>query len=236
MLIGGFIFDFNGVLVNDEPVHCYAFQQALKEEQLSVNLEEYYEKYLPYDDHDFFLHFLREHGRPTDSERIRHLMELKSQHYLRSIEQSIPVIQPSLDFLRSLASRMPLAIASGAARNEIGFILDLLDLRRHFSGVISAQDVVNGKPHPEAFLKALQILRKMNSSLAGESVVVIEDSVGGIASARSAGMRCLALTTSYRPDQLANADLVLESLEGWTLSRLEKALDSWEPPQVAITK
>ena len=66
----------------------------------------------------------------------------------------------------------------------------------------------------------------MDPSLAAESVVVIEDSVGGIASGRSAGMRCLALTTSYGADQLANADLVLESLEGWTLSRLEKALDS----------
>ena len=226
MPIGGFIFDFNGVLVNDEPVHCYAFQQALKKEQLSLSLEEYYEKYLPYDDHDFFSHFLREHGRPTEAGTIRHLMDLKSQHYLRSIEQSIPVIQPSIDFLHSLASRLPLAIASGAARKEIEFILGQLNLHRHFAGIISAQDVVNGKPHPEAFLKALQILRKMNPSLAAESVVVIEDSVGGIASGRSAGMRCLALTTSYGADQLANADLVLESLEGWTLSRLEKALDS----------
>ncbi len=225
MPIGGCIFDFNGVLVNDEPVHCYGFQQALKEENLDLSVKEYYEKYLPYDDHNLVLHFLREHGHSTEPEKIRRLINSKSRHYFGSIEKSIPVIEPSIDFLRSLPSQLPVAIASGAARKEIDFILRQLDLDEYFAGIISAQDVVNGKPHPEAFLKALEIFRPLHPALTSESTLVIEDSVGGVASARSTGMMCVALTTSYRADQLQSANLVLENLEGWTLSRLEKALD-----------
>lgn len=224
MLIRGFIFDFNGVLVNDEPLHCYGFQQALKEKNLTLSLDEYFEKYLPYDDYNFFLHFLGERGQPVDPEEIRRLVDLKSHHYFSFIQKNIPVIPESLDFIRALPAEVPVAIASGAARKEIEFMLAELESRDYFTTIIAAEDVVNGKPHPEAFLKALGRLQSFDSKLTCRNVVVFEDSHRGVVAAHKAGMKCVALTTAYGKDQLGEADLVVASLEGWTLSRLEEAL------------
>ena len=119
---------------------------------------------------------------------------------------------------------MPLAIASGAARKEIESILDQLQLLERFATIVSAEDVVKGKPHPETFLKALAGLKEGNSSLEAQQVLVIEDSYRGVQSVHTTGMKCLALTTTYSPEQLAEADLVLETLQGWTLEGLEEAL------------
>lgn len=226
MQIQGLLFDFNGVVVNDEPLHCYGFQQALKEENLTLSLQEYFEKYLPYDDYHFFLHFLQERGRPAEPETIYRLMGLKSDYYFSAIQADIPAIQASVDFIRSLPAETLLAIASGATRKEIEFILQELDLNDCFSGMIAAEDVVNGKPHPEAFLKALGSLQTINPAITAQKVVVFEDAYRGVRSAHAAGMKCVALTTSYSEDRLGEADLVLASLEGWTLRRLEEALNS----------
>lgn len=225
MKIRGLIFDFNGVLVNDEPVHCYGFQQALKEENLHLALDEYYEKYLPYDDYNFFVNFFRDRGKTAGAERIAQLMALKSKHYFEAIGQEIPVIQSSVDFIRSIPADIPLAIASGAVKKEIQFILSELGLPHRFNGIIAAGDVINGKPHPEAFLKALECLRNSDAQMQPAQVVVFEDSYRGVASAQSAGMKCVALTTSYPADRLTDADWVVDSLESLTLEQLEQKLN-----------
>lgn len=224
MRVRGMIFDFNGVLINDEPIHCFGFQQALKEENLELTVEQYYQEYLPYDDYSFFTRFLSERGRQPSDEKIRRLTKLKSYHYFKSMEGSVPVIEPSLDFVRALPSEIHLAIASGAARQEIEFILSKLKLRERFAGIVAAQDVVNGKPHPDAFLKALRILQDRDCDLTPAQVLVFEDSYRGVESAHRAGMKCVALTTAYAAARLADADLVLDSLQGWTMARLEQAL------------
>lgn len=226
MRIEAFIFDFNGVLVNDEPVHCYGFQQALREEGLELTLQEYYEKYLPFDDYNFFARFLAERGQAVSEETIRRLMKLKSQHYFQAIRRQIPALAPSIDFVRRLPDGVLLAIASGAARVEIEFILDDLKLKKRFTSIVTAEDVVNGKPHPEAFLKARAGLQEANPALDAAHIVVIEDSYPGVRSAHAAGMKCVALTTSYPADRLAEADLVLDSLSGWTVESLAEALGS----------
>ena len=226
MRIEAIIFDFNGVLVNDEPLHFRGFQQALETENLKITWEKYYEKYLPYDDRNFLVNFLSDQGEPADAERVRHLIDLKSTYYFRTIEERPPIIQSSIDFVLRLNSELPLGIASGAARKEIKFILQSLGLLERFSVIIAAADVLNGKPHPEAFLKTLQELQKEQSQLDAERVVVIEDSERGIRSVHAAEMKCIGLATTYPVERLRSADLVVESLEGWTLKKLESALES----------
>ncbi|MDA2935366.1 HAD family phosphatase [Acidobacteria bacterium AH-259-D05] len=224
MQIRGIIFDFNGVLVDDEPVHFHAFREALKEEGLTFSWEEYCNKYLPYDDHNFFVHFLRDQNRQIIPQHIHRLIEVKSHYYFKAIEQDVPVIEPSIDFLGRLPSGLHLAIASGAAKEEIEFILNHLRLRERFVTVIAASDVEHGKPHPEAFLKALDGLKEHDPTFDCHQVIVIEDSYHGIQSAHTAGMKCVALSTSYPREKLSEADLVLESLQGWTLKQLEDRL------------
>ncbi len=224
MQIRGIIFDFNGVLIDDEGAHFHGFQQALKEKGLTLSWEEYCQDYLPYDDRNFFLHFLYDQKRESDSQSIRRLIDLKSEHYFKAVEEHVPILEPTIDFLRQLSPTVPVAIASGAARREIESILDQLKLLERFATIVSAEDVVKGKPHPEAFLKALDGLKATDSSLETQQVLVIEDSYRGVQSVHTTGMKCLALTTTYSTEQLAEADLVLETLQGWTLKRLEEAL------------
>ncbi len=226
MQIRGIIFDFNGVLIDDEGAHFHGFQQALKEEGLTLSWEEYCQEYLPYDDRNFFLHFLYDQKRESDSQSIRRLIDLKSEHYFKAVEEHVPILEPTIDFLRQLSPTVPVAIASGAARREIESILDQLKLLERFATIVSAEDVVRGKPHPEAFLKALDGLKETDSSLQTHQALVIEDSYRGVQSVHTAGMKCLALTTTYSREQLAEADLVLETLQGWTLERLEEELSS----------
>ncbi len=224
MQIRGIIFDFNGVLIDDEGAHFHGFQQALKEEGLTLSWEEYCQEYLPYDDRNFFLHFLYDQKRESDSQSIRRLIDLKSEHYFKAVEEHVPILEPTIDFLRQLSPTVPVAIASGAARKEIEAVLDQLKLLERFATIVSAEDVVKGKPHPEAFLKALDGLKATDSSLQTHQALVIEDSYRGVQSVHAAGMKCLALTTTYSGEQLAEADLVLETLQGWTLERLEEEL------------
>jgi beta-phosphoglucomutase len=224
MPIRGIVFDFNGVLIDDEGAHFHGFQQALKETGLTLSWEEYCRDYLPYDDRNFFLHFLYNQKRQSDPQSIRRLIDLKSAHYFKAIEQRVPTIEPTVDFVRQLSPTLPLAIASGAARKEIESILDQLKLRERFATIISAEDVVRGKPHPETFLKALAGLKEEDPSIETHQVLVIEDSYRGVQSVHDTGMKCLALTTTYSSEQLGEADLVLETLQGWTLERLEEEL------------
>lgn len=225
MEIQAIIFDFNGVLVDDEPVHFRAFQQTIQAEGLDLTWEEYCEGYLPYDDLNLFTHFLKDQDRPIAPQNIDRLIQVKSRHYFKAIEQDVPTIQSSIAFVKNIPSDVALTIASGAARKEIDFILDQLNLRPRFSLIIAASDVEHGKPHPESFLKALEGLQRVHPSLERDRTIVIEDSYRGIDSAHQAGMKCVALSTTYPPEKLVEADLVLETLEGWSLEQLAARLE-----------
>ena len=224
MDIHAIIFDFNGVLVDDEPVHFRAFQQTIQEEGLDLDWEDYCEKYLPYDDHSLFFHFLEDQNRTSSNPEIERLIQVKSRHYFMAIGEEAPTIPSSITFVNGLASTVALAIASGAARQEIEFILDQLQLRQRFSPIIAASDVEQGKPHPEAFLKALEGLQQLTPNLRPDQVIVIEDSYRGVDSAHQAGLQCVALSTTYPAARLSEADLVVETLEGWSLQRLAERL------------
>ncbi|MBI4446786.1 MAG: HAD family phosphatase [Acidobacteria bacterium] len=224
MILRGLIFDFNGVIVNDEPVHCSAFQRALSTLHLSLTHQDYFDRYLPYDDENFFRQFAKDRGLAFTDEQLKRLVDCKSQAYFEFIRSDVPVIEPTVDFIRRLPAQFLLAIASAAARAEIELILRRLHLLDRFQGVVAAGEVKKGKPHPESFLASFELLRRRDPQLSIKQVAVIEDSDRGVQSAQAAGMKCVAITSSYPAAKLSRADLVIESLAGWTLSRLEEEL------------
>ncbi|RPJ54880.1 MAG: HAD family phosphatase [Acidobacteria bacterium] len=225
MRIRGLIFDFNGVIVDDEPLHARAVQQVLREENVELSLDDYYDKYLPFDDYNCLLNILRDRQQPFHEARIRDLVGRKAVHYFSQVTENIPALQGSIGFIRSLAADLPIVIASGAARREIDFLLGELGLADRFLKVIASGDVTNSKPHPEAFLKAFEMLRTQVPDLDPRQVVVFEDSYLGVQAARRAGLKCVGLSTSYSPERLGAAHLVVDSLAGWTVARLEEAIE-----------
>ena len=215
------VFDFDGVIADDEPLHLAAFQRTLAAEGVALTAEAYYARYLGFDDHDAIVEALREAGRPLTPERAEALMAAKAGHFLDLVRDGVRISPGVQEFVRAAAARVPLAIASGALRREIALILAQAGLTRAFAAIVSAEDVEEGKPSPAAFLCALERLRERAPDLATEHCLVVEDSRAGIEAARRAGMRCLAVTNSYAAEALADADLVVRSLAEVEWERLE---------------
>ena len=218
------IFDFNGIIVDDEPIHFKLFQKVLGEEGIVLTEGAYYERYLGFDDRGAFNAGFREHNRHLDDHKLHQLIARKAVYYQEAIREQVAIFPGVQNLVTSLVKTLPLAVASGALRNEIETILRTAGLLDHFNGIVSAEDVTSGKPEPEIFLKALATLnaRPNNAAIEAADCVVIEDSKEGIRGARRAGMKCLAVTNSHPAELLGEANAVVTSLEKVTLPFLQR--------------
>ncbi len=218
------IFDFNGVLVDDEPIHLEMFQRVLKDEGLSLEAEDYYTHYLGFDDRDCFKAFYKNHGHILSDATLQELVQRKGQYYRDSIEERIIVFPGVKKLVPELAKRLPLGIASGALRSEIDLILARIGLKDHFQAIVSTEDVSEGKPDPEIYIKALDLLNQntKDGTIQPSECLVIEDSREGIRAAQGAQMLCLAVTNSHPAAELSEAQAIVKSLEDVTWSFLEK--------------
>ena len=224
-MLRAFIFDFNGVIVDDEPIHFELFKRVLAEEGIELTEEDYYARYLGFDDRGAFTAAYREHGQPLDEQLLARLIDRKSVYYQHEIRSNVRIFPGVEQLVVALASKFPLAVASGALRHEIETILSAAGLLKHFPIVISAEDVNRGKPEPEIFLKALARLNAQAENghpIDATDCLVIEDSKEGIRGARRAGMKCLAVTNSHPAELLLEANAVVRSLEEVDLPFLEQ--------------
>ena len=222
-MIRALIFDFNGVLADDDPIHMQAFRQVAEEQGLSFTDQEYLDKYLPLNDRDCFRLLFHERGIPLPASELDELIRRKGVYYFEAIRSKSILFEAAATAVKTAAGRYPLAIASGARKEEICHILQLGRIQDCFSAIIAAEDVEFGKPHPEPFLRAHEKLKERDVSLKISECVAIEDSIGGIESAHQAGMRCLAVAHSYEPERLRNAnpEWIIPSLADF-ISWLEK--------------
>ena len=218
------IFDFNGIIVDDEPIHFRLFQKVLAEEGIPLTEKAYYERYLGFDDRGAFTAGFHENQRPLDNAKIEELIERKAVYYQDAIRNHVSIFPGVAALISSLAGKLPLAVASGALRHEIETILKTAGLLHHFNAIVSAEDVVRGKPEPEIFLKALLALNSARDGAPIEAAdcVVIEDSREGIRGARRAGMKCLAVANSHPAELLGEANAIVKSLEEVDLTLLRK--------------
>lgn len=220
-MLKAIFFDFDGVLADTEPLHFRMFQQVLHEEGIPLSENEYYQKYVGFDDRDCFHAILAEHGRSITPETIRRLVARKAVMMLDHLKAT-PVVYPGIvEFVKSNASRYRLAVVSGALRQEIELILQTAGMRTDFEHLTSAEDVRNGKPDPEGYLHALRSLNR-NAPVLAPECLVIEDTLFGIQAAHAAGMRCLAVSTTLPADQLAGADAIASTLKGYDLESLAR--------------
>jgi len=219
------IFDFNGIIVDDEPIHFELFRKVLAEEGVVLTEEAYYARYLGFDDRGAFIAGFRENERSLSDEKLRSLIERKAAYYQEAIRNHVTIFPGVKELMGELTQRVSLAVASGALRQEIETILTTAGLLSRFHAIVSAEDVKQGKPEPEVFLTALAAL---NAQAGGAQpiqpgeCVVIEDSKEGIRGARRAGMKCLAVTNSHPAELLHEANVVVKSLKEVTLSSLQQ--------------
>ena len=216
------IFDFNGIIVNDEPIHFKLFQRVLGEEGIILTEDAYYARYLGFDDRGAFMAGYRDNDRSLTDQKLSELIDRKALYYQDAIRNHIVIFPGVKTLVNELAPSVPLAVASGALRHEIATILTTAGLLNYFQAIVSAEDVTQGKPEPEIFWK---VLAKLNAGASPQiepaNCVVIEDSKEGIRGARAAGMKCLAVTNSHPAELLDEANAVVKSLEEVTLPFLQ---------------
>jgi beta-phosphoglucomutase len=216
------IFDFDGVIANSEPLHLRAFQRTLAEEGLILTAEEYYTRYLGYDDVGALQALSRDRGLDLNAGKVAQLVERKG-FKLKEIMEAGEVLFPgAADFVRQSASAVPIAIASGALRHEIDEIVAAAGLAPLFSAIVASGDTPQSKPSPAPYRLAFERLRALRPEIEAHRCVAIEDSQWGLASAAGAGLRCVGVTTSYGPEELVDAELIVDGLHHLTLDALDE--------------
>lgn len=206
------VFDMDGVIVDSEPRHERAFREVFDElgygDRHGMRFADYYGR----SDRALWLDFIAKHGAPQPLEA---LLALKQNRLIEILQREQPIFAGLPDLLAALADAYPLALASGSNHVVIDAVLEMRNLRRFFAVIVSVQDVSRGKPAPDVFLRAAELLR-----VAPGACCVIEDSAAGVQAAKAAGMRCVAVAQSFPADRLAEADLVHASIADVRLADL----------------
>ncbi len=216
------LFDFNGVLVDDESVHLAAFREVLAPLGVTFDDATYDERYLGFDDAGAFRAMLTDAGQPVTESVVRGLIEAKKPVYMDRIAGSLVIFAGAVQIVRRRAERGIVGIVSGALRHEIEHCLGVMGVRELVAFIVSAEDTAACKPDPEGYRRGLAELARRG---APPTAVVIEDSIAGLEAARSAGLRCAAVTHSYPAERLraAGADVVVATLAELTDAVLEPA-------------
>ena len=221
-MIKAILFDFNGVVINDEPLQLKAAQAALKAEGITLTDEDYYNS-LGMDDVTFFRAAFARAGREHTGEDFDRVLAESSRLHRELIAEELPLFPGVVTFIKSLARRYPLAVVSMARRESIENVLERAGLAKAFAVVVSGEDVTACKPDPACVNRALEKLNEARGSagqppLAPAECLVIEDAPPGIEAARAAGMRTLGVTNTVGEAALraAGADVVTHSLADWT--------------------
>lgn len=196
------LFDFNGVLIDDEAVHLAAFRDVMKPLGITIDDAVYEERYLGFDDAGAFRAMLVDAGRRATDEEVARLIEAKKPMYMARIATDLVVFEGAKDIVVRRAELGPVGIVSGALRHEIEHALGVMGVRDRVAFIVSAEDTTECKPHPGGYLLGL---RALGREAAPGGVAVIEDSLAGIAAAKHAKLRCAAVAHSYPADRLAAA-------------------------------
>ena len=219
-MLRAIIFDCDGVIADTEPIHMASFQRVLEEEGIILTKEEYFSHYLALDDRACFTKAFAERGASLTPKELEDLVKRKAQVVEPVMRDTLQLLPGATEFIRQVAGRYPLAVASGALRREIDLVLKYGGLRDCFKVIVSSEDVTHSKPDPEPFIRAWELLAS-GDDLGREECLVIEDSIHGVIAAHNAGMRCLAITNSYPREKLLEADLVVDSLAELTAEDLD---------------
>jgi beta-phosphoglucomutase-like phosphatase (HAD superfamily) len=209
------IFDFNGTISDDEPVLDRLFRAMSADLGTSISSDDYYRDLAGFSDHEIVDRILRLNGIEPSAGRRDELLRDKVARYKRIVVDDPTISATAGEFVRAVAARVPVAIASGALREEVEHVLAIAGLADAFHAIVCIDDVERGKPDPEGFQVALAVLNRATAAqppIEPSQVLVFEDADAGVQAAKAAGMRCAALVNpAYTGDPVA-ADLVLERL------------------------
>ncbi len=201
-MVKAVIFDMNGVIVDDELVHELAFKQICANFKIDVTHRVYLDCCVGKTDFEGFETLFKKHKIKMPP--IQKLVKQKSALYQKLILKHAKTYPGVISLIKKLSKKYPLALATSSIKKEVLATLQYFDIKKYFRVIITADDVAHGKPNPEPYLLAAKKLK-----LAPRECIAIEDSINGIASAKAAGMACIAITNTYPKNRLTQADLIV---------------------------
>jgi beta-phosphoglucomutase len=208
------VFDFNGTLSDDEDVMEAVTAEVLGRHGPAPTHEQYIDRLAGLSDEAMARTWLGD--RPD----IAAIVAERIEGYRSRVDDGRTISREMRAVVHTAAARAPIAIVSGAARAEIDPVIAAAGISSLFTAVVTSDDVTNGKPHPEGYLVALQLLAAVVPGLRAAEVVVIEDTEAGVAAAKAAGMLCLGLLGTMTAERLAAADELIDRIDLALVDRL----------------
>jgi beta-phosphoglucomutase len=206
------VFDFNGTLSDDEPILYAIFQELFSEHGLTLTEQEYYDRLAGLSDPEIVRAWLGPEHPAVDQ-----VIEQRSARYRKLVADGSSIGAETRAAVHYAAARVPVALVSGAARAEIDPVLEAAGLASCFTVVVSSDNIERGKPDPEGYERALALL---DGDLRANEVLVLEDTEAGIAAAKAAGMRCLAVLGTLATERLQEADEIVPRIDLPLVKRL----------------
>ncbi|MBS0016536.1 MAG: HAD family phosphatase [Arthrospira sp. SH-MAG29] len=226
MSLKAVLFDFNGVIINDESIHEQLIEELLVAENLRVKPEKIREVCLGRSDRACLQDLLSLYGRVVTSEEVENLIARKAQAYQQQLNAMSDL--PLYDGLRELITRiqaanLKIALVTGAIRDEVELVLTRAGLIDYFSVIVAGDDITTSKPEPDGYLLALQRLNLADETLnlQPEECLAIEDTFAGIEAAKRAGIPVVGVAHTYPFHMLQRrADWCVDYLQDLELERI----------------
>ncbi len=202
------IFDFDGVLVDSEPLHEWAIRTSLEPLGWTFSREDFYAHIVGRGDHNAYRRIAEWNRASVTDAQIARLLETKWSLMARGIAERRFHEQPgATEVVRAARALGPIAVCSGSVRATVDPLLRVLGLREHLATLVCGDDVRNMKPAPDGYLLAA---RQLN--VQPEACLAIEDTPTGVAAGKAAGMFVVAVAHTVPRDKLAQADVILDSI------------------------
>ena len=218
------IFDFDGVISDSELCHFAAYNKVLASFGVQISQQAYYAEYLGFTDYEVFETVKKRYKTGFKGTAIEQLVGRKAKFFQELIRQTDHLIDGITELVWELKkNNIKIAVNSGAIDADIKIMLAGSAIENSFDVIVSADNVVKGKPEPEGYLLTLERLNAISDSpVSAKQCVAIEDSRWGIVSAKKAGMHIIAVANSYSAKELKGAEIIIDSIKQLKISDMQK--------------
>ena len=239
MTLKAVLFDFNGVIINDELIHEQLIEQILIEENLRPKPGEFQKFCLGRSDRASLTDLLNHQGRVVTEIYLQQLIQRKTKAYQQHLEklEKLPLYPGLEDFIFKLRSRsLKLAVVSGAIRSEVELVLNRANIAKYFTVIVAGDEITSSKPEPDSYLLAVERLNQQYSGLnlqPGECLA-IEDTLAGIQAAKRAGIGVVGVANTYPFHMLQRqANWTVDYIYDLEIERVQQVYSQQETKQTA---
>jgi HAD superfamily hydrolase (TIGR01509 family) len=220
-MIKAILMDFNGVIIDDEPLQLAVYRELLAAEGVEMTDDDYHAS-LGMDDRTFVAAAFERKGKKADAAKVEEMVAAKFEKWKETVSAKLPLFEGVDGFVEKMSREFSLGIVSMAGRNEIEFVLEKSGLDKFFSTIVTAADVTKCKPDPECFRIGFNRLDAIRTSqghlpMTHGECLVIEDSPPGVKAALAADLVALGVTNTVSADELraAGAGATAKDLRDW---------------------